>query len=332
MNLARHLAYNGRMPSRPQFSLRVLLFVMAMVCLAAATLHRAPPKDWYGGDQQWVELGFAVHVQAWLRLAGCVVFPAALVAAAVARGGYSRTFCLGALLPAGVPLLLVLYGTAGVLELADVFPGYGVLSHMLSERIGSLWLCAPCVGFVCVVVRWFLMPRQCDAEPRRKFIVRASFLAAVALCASWAIVALPSSVTPTGDQRKYTRDNGPSVYGVFVLVKQGKRVAQPGVWRQIPLRMLLCLILPAVVGVGAVEGRGTVRAFCASGLLPALVPATLVSGIDVVTSPIDGRWEPAAMFEWRYSIFAMWALVPCFGLTGAMFYWLFRSGENANAD
>ncbi|MGH7136686.1 MAG: hypothetical protein ACREHD_13165, partial [Pirellulales bacterium] len=303
LNRSPHAPYNGRMLSRPQFSLRVLLFVTAMVCLAAATLHRAPPKDWYGGDQQWGELGFAVHVQAWLRLAACVVFPAALIAAAAARGGYSRAFCLGALLPAGVPLLLVLYGTAGILEFTNVFRGYAVLSHMLSERIGALWLCAPCVGFVCVVIRWFLsMSRQGDAYSRRRFIVRASFMSLVALCASWAIVALPSSATPTGNQRMFMRDTGPSVHGVFTLAVV--KVTPPGVWRQIPLRMLLCLVLPAVLGVGAVEGRGIVRAFWASGLLPALVPATLVSGVDLVTHPIDGRWEPAAMFEWRYSIFA----------------------------
>lgn len=74
------------------------------------------------------------------------------------------------------------------------------------------------------------------------------------------------------------------------------------------------------------------RAFCASALLPALVPAMLVSGIDLLTAPVDGRWEPAAMFEWRYSIFAMWALVPCFELTAAAFYWLFDIGQFYQGD
>jgi hypothetical protein len=44
-------------------------------------------------------------------------------------------------------------------------------------------------------------------------------------------------------------------------------------------------------------------------------------------APIFGRWEPEAMFHWRHSIFAMWALVPCFGLTADAFYWLFEIGE-----
>lgn len=90
----------------------MLLLAMVLVCLAAATLHRAPPFEWVNGDQLWEELGLAVRVQAWLRLAGCVVFPAALVAAAVACGGYSRAFCLGATLPAAIPLVLLSCGSA----------------------------------------------------------------------------------------------------------------------------------------------------------------------------------------------------------------------------
>lgn len=301
------------MTSRPQFSLRLLLLVMLIVCLAAATLHRAPPKDWNGGDQEWEELGRAVHVQSWLRLAACVVFPAAIIAAAAARGGYSRAFCLGALLPVALPLVLMAYalGDRGVLLPGNV--GYmSVISHMLSERIAALWLCAPCVGFVCVVVRWFLpTPRQWDTVARRKFLVRASLIAAVAACAWWAIVALPSTATQNN-----------LAWGVIQRV-----LPHPSVLRQLPLRMLLCLALPAVLGIGAVEGRGVVRVFCACGLLPALVPAMLVSGMDIVISPIDGRWESVAMFHWRYSIFTMWGLVPCFGLTAACFYWLFHRGE-----
>lgn len=307
------------MTSRPQFSLRMLLFVMLMVCLAAATFHRAPPKEWHGGEQEWEELGLAVHVQSWLRLAACVVFPAALVAAAVARGGYSRVFCLGALLPAAIPLVLVSYATpepSGVL--ADDFDHVSVLSHMLAERIAALWLCAPCVGFVCVIVRWFLpMPRQWDAHSRRKFIVRASSMAAVAACAGWAMIALPQSA----NQPIPWHDVGLRVDRAPVTIR-----TQPSVGRQLPLRMLLCLVLPAALGVIAAEGGGIVRAFCASGLLPALVPALLVSAIDVVTAPIVGRWEPALTFHCRYFIFAMWALVPCFGLIAAGFHWLFQLG------
>lgn len=311
------------MASRPQFSLRTLLLVMLMVCLAAATFHRAPPKDWYGGEQEWKELGLAVHVQAWLRLATCVVFPAALVAAAVAYGGSSRAFCLGALLPAAMPLVLVAYalGDRDVL-IAGAFGYVSVISHVLSERIAALWLCAPCVGFVCLVARWWLpTPEQCGAHARRKLIVRVSVLLVTAACAGWAIVGLaPSAVEFT--LLGHTRADGTGAYGIVTAA----RMTQPSVWRELPLRMLLCLILPAVLGVAAVESRGMLRAFCAGGLPPALVTATLVSGIDVATAVLQGRWEPALTFQWRYSIFAMWALVPCFGLTAAFFYWLFQRG------
>ncbi|HET6880431.1 MAG TPA: hypothetical protein VFI31_09765 [Pirellulales bacterium] len=306
------------MSSRPQFSLRTLLFVMLMVCLAAATLHRAPPFEWVNGDQLWDELGLAVRVQAWLRLAACVVFPAALVAAAVAGGGYRRAFCLGSLLPAAIPLVLLSCASA---EQRGELAYIGVISHMLSERIAALWVCAPCVGFVCVVVRWFVpMPRQWDAKARWKFIVRASLMAAIAAGAWWAIVALPTSATQNGLR-----------YLVVPLAPAPSRT-EPSVWRQLPLRMLLCLVLPAVLGLGAVEGRGMVRAFCGGGLLPALAPVTVVSGIDVMDAPIFGRWEPAAMYHWRDSIFAMWALVPVFGLMAACFYWLFHRGGSMGND
>lgn len=291
------------MPSRPQFSLSLLLFVTAMVCLAAATFHRAPPKEWLGGDEQWEELGFAVHVQARLRLAVCVVFPSALVAAAVARGGYGRAFCLGALLPAAIPLVLV-SSTAVYLRggaVVEVFMYLSVVSHMLSERIAALWLSMPCVGFVRVVADWFLpMPSKWDAAARQSFLVRVALMTAVAGCASAAIIALPTSAPQIG--------------------------ASANVWHQLPFRLLLSLALPAVLGVGAVQHRGFVRAFCASGLLPALVPAVLVSGSEFLESQFDGQWESAQMFECRYFILTMWVLVPLFGLTAVFFYWLFQLG------
>jgi hypothetical protein len=67
-------------------------------------------------------------------------------------------------------------------------------------------------------------------------------------------------------------------------------------------------------------------------LLAALAPVTAVSGIDVMAAPIFGRWEPEGMFHWRDSIFAMWALVPCFGLTAACCYWLFQRDGSRGHD
>jgi hypothetical protein len=311
------------MSSRPQFSLRTLLFVMLMVCLAAATLHHAPPKEWNGSEQEWEELGLAVHVQAWLRLAACIVFPAALVAAAVASGGYSRTFCLGALLPASVPLLVVSSISTDLSSLnggalADVFAYLGVISHMLSERIAALWLCMPCIGFICVLVCWLLpVPQQGDAAARRSFSVWLSFMLVFAVCASAAMIALPASDAKVGQPEfKLARE-----------ASHAQAAPQFSVWRQVPVRLALCLAVPAILAAVAVQGKDTLRTFCACGMLPALVPALLVSGIDILLVEFDGRWEPALTFQWRYWICAMWALVPVFGLTATCFHWLFQRGE-----
>ncbi|HQU47327.1 MAG TPA: hypothetical protein PK867_31280, partial [Pirellulales bacterium] len=180
MNRPPRLPYNARMPSRPQFSLRMLLFVMAMVCLAAATIAplRPPPRPLPpmlpgggggGGGWEWEDLGFAIHAQAWLRLAACVVFPAVVVASAVARGAYTRTFCLGALLPAAIPLVLVSldFSVANDIELIDgrvaeeAIQDLGKESYGLAERITTLWACIPCMGLTGVLARWLLrMPKE----------------------------------------------------------------------------------------------------------------------------------------------------------------------------
>jgi hypothetical protein len=312
------------MPSRPQFSLRMLLFVMVMVCLAAATLHRAPPPDWHGSDQEWEDLGFAVHVQSWLRLAACVVFPAALVAAAVARGGYSRALCLGALLPAAIPMVLVTYDLGPINGgWADAFTYLAVMSYMLSERIAALWLCMPCIGFICVLACWLLpAPQQCDAAARRSFTVWLSFMVVFAVCASAAMIALP----PSQVGKHYLDLSKWEPLAIGQSPSRAQIGPQSSAWRQVPVRLVLCLAVPAVLAAVAVQGKGTVRTFCACGMLPALVPAMLVSGIDILNQVLDGRWEPALTFQCRYFVCAMWALVPLFGLTGTFFYWLLQLG------
>ena len=51
--------------------------------------------------------------------------------------------------------------------------------------------------------------------------------------------------------------------------------------------------------------------------------------IELIGGQAGGRWEPVLLFPMRYSIVVMWALAPCFGLMGALFYWLMR-GTQAN--
>lgn len=90
------------MPSRPQFSLRVLFFVMAMVCLASATVAELPEEQ-----------KFATTAQDVLRIVLCIALPAMFLAGAVAKRGYERTMYIGGLFAASIPLLrafATLYG------------------------------------------------------------------------------------------------------------------------------------------------------------------------------------------------------------------------------
>jgi hypothetical protein len=163
-----HLPYNGRMTSRPQFSLRMLMFVMVMVCLAAATatpLPRPspmslPPDAAGGGGAGWEEYGFAIHAQSWLRLAACIAFPAVFTAGANVRRGYLKTFCLGAILPSAMPLWLVCCAVSTSLfaefRFDEVIESYAVNAYVLAKLIAFFWVCAPCVGLACVFFRWFL--------------------------------------------------------------------------------------------------------------------------------------------------------------------------------
>src|SRR5689334_11913924 len=88
--------YNGRMPSRMQFSLRTMLFVVVMVCLVVATVSPVP-----AGQQ------IAASAQTLLRAALCVAVPAMFATGAIHSRGYRRTFFVGGLFPAVTALVIV---------------------------------------------------------------------------------------------------------------------------------------------------------------------------------------------------------------------------------
>lgn len=295
----------------------MLLFVVVMVCLSAATMtpHRPPPRRmlllWpggaVGGGLDWKDLGFALQAQAWLRLAACVMLPAAFLAATVAKDGYSRSFCLGALLPAAMPLLLIslnddrgFTATINRGRPVEALQLLGVMSDGFRERVGIFWFCMPILGLSAVLVHWLLrLPKPLDSVSRRSFTARLSFLVLLAAIAITAMIAMPIS----NDE-----------IGAFSF-------------SQLPVRLVLCLIFPAMLGVGAIHGRGIVRAIFGCGLLPALVPAVLSSIGRYNQGYFFGRWESPDMVDWRYLIVLMWALIPVFGMAAALFYWLFGFGE-----
>ena len=283
------------MSSRPQFSLRLMLFVTAMVCLAAATA-RLSPSD--ASSTQRV----AVQLQSYLRLAECLLFPAILTAWAVAKGGRSRTFCLGAILPAAMPMILVCFYSSALRHNpfterpASVMEELSMVSFFWVERITAFWVCALLAGISAVFFRWFLPTGEVhSAEARQSLIVRSSLVVGLWTIASLAMIALPDS----------------SQEGLSIL-------------RQVPIRLILCLVFPAMLAPGAVEGRGNRRAFCVCALFPALAPALLAQVSDAVAEPAYGRWEPSLLYDWRYFIVAMWAMALVFGLAALFIHWLFQ--------
>lgn len=284
----------GRMSSRPQFSLRVLLFAAVMVCLAAATV----PAPREGGGLPQDQL-LARRTHAVVRLALCVVFPAMLVGGSVVRTGYARTFWLGGILPALVPFLLassdafeVAYYSDEGIGPADVVQSFEMASYAL------VWALAPSIGLAGVLFHWLLKP----AYPRSTFPNRTFATASLVL----ALVATSF---------------------VAAMLKLPRAEKQPAAVAQLPIRLALCLTVPACLSVGAVQGRSYFRTFCMGGAIPALVPALLVCSIGIWDPHHPNNWETSRVFELRYFIVAMWALVPCFALASVVFHWLFQTRE-----
>lgn len=221
----------------------MLLFAIGVVCFAAAIAAPIPPPPKPGG-WGWNDLGFAIHAQAFLRLAGCVVFPAMFAAGTLASRGYARAFCLGSMLPAIMPLALVCSSVSwdkvptGFIKAVDPFQQW---IWAFSAQIVRLWAAAPCVGLACIVARWLLRLGG-GLAPSLGRLSRVPFLAMAGACMAAA-------------------DADPSL--LDHLISFDARLA---------LGTALRTLTPAILSVGAVESEGGFRAFCAGGSLAALVP------------------------------------------------------------
>ncbi len=277
------------MRAGPQFSLRTLLFVTAVVCLAAAASARIElPSTPDGGG--WDDLGLAIRIQTLVRLAACIAFPTMTAAGAFSRNRAIRAFCIGATLPAALPLMLVCVTDADSLR----YPGPGGIRDAMTEfqksalglrnRIVSLWACALCIGFISVIFRWFLNLGDNNSSRVRRGIAAGSF----ALAAMLAI----------------------SVPSILRLEPELRAVS----YAQITISEALCVLFPALLGLVIAEGNGGFRAFSAGAILPALIPVVIL-------------WDRSIHIDqWRYSVVAIWAMMPVSGLTCLFFYWLFERG------
>ena len=134
------------MSSRPQFSLRVLFFIIAVVGLAAATV--APVRD----DNE-----VAKNAQAALTLTLCVAFPAMFTAASIQTEGYFKTFCIGNLFPALTALCVLSLGLAmGWCGILSPSGDFGTHIRGLASFTIRMWAAMPACGLLCVFFHWLL--------------------------------------------------------------------------------------------------------------------------------------------------------------------------------
>ncbi|HUY87271.1 MAG TPA: hypothetical protein VMV10_00910 [Pirellulales bacterium] len=250
-------------------------------------------------------MGFAIHAQALLRSAACLVFPAALIAGAVAQDGAARCFCLGAVFPATVPLAMLCSEAAesawyvvADARLADAASTLGMSSYHFRDKITALWICAPCSGFACALYGSFLRRGQNTvAFSGRSFATR--WLAPAMAMAALAALMIQ---LPTPDK-------------------------QSGFAARVPLRTALCTFVPGALSVGAIEGRGRFRVFSAGAAILVLMPLVFAWGAwGARVWEHDGPWEVYGMSVARQFIVGTWVLAACFGLVCVFFHWLFQPG------
>jgi hypothetical protein len=147
------------MPARPQFSLRTLLFVVVMVCLAAATVSPLPPGQ------------MAFNAQILLRAMLCIAFPAMLATGSIHARGYLRSFLLGGFFPAAVALLIVGIAVAGEWRVTSYdTPEMLSLWHTTQSHasfIAGLWAFIPVSGLACVSFHWLFQLGEVNQKDRR---------------------------------------------------------------------------------------------------------------------------------------------------------------------
>lgn len=154
------------MLTRPQFSLRRLLLVSVMVCLAATTV-RSLPSD----------RPLARNAQTVLSLALCVLGAAMLMAGTMSARRYSRTLLVGALFPALAPVVMV-WVTLWHVEARNpgtFVPGTPPVADFLG-RVSPLprffatcWAMIPCSSLMCLLWHWLLRHVvRCQAARMRR--------------------------------------------------------------------------------------------------------------------------------------------------------------------
>jgi hypothetical protein len=156
-----------------QFSQRTLLLLPLVLVCVLAVLFTKP------ANIAFVEL-----------LVISFLLPAVLTVTLVYGKGYTRSFCIGALFPAGAlcfwsTLILITLGDARRLTVeTDYF-------FFIQCLFGGGWLAGIVIGFLCMTFRWFLCPPGAPIESnhRRGWVQAIFILLLVLLVLSGPIVA-----------------------------------------------------------------------------------------------------------------------------------------------
>jgi hypothetical protein len=307
LNHSPHSPYNARMASRPQFSLRMLLFVAVMVCLAAATVNEPP-----------VNRKLVANAQALLRVVLGTMFPAMLVAGAIRAKGYFRTFFIGGLFAALAPSTMACFlayfhfGNASEVGLRSTLKESWQELTQYRQIFAISWLFIPVAALACLAFHRVLClgdagSRGKSTLSQRQFVRRLSLVTAVAIC-------LVAATIPS--------------------LPVQHRLANLA---QILLRITIFIVFPAVLTTGVVQGHGYFRIFCLGCLLPSAIGFQTMCEVAtaMATMPVGLLdWSPRDLILWsddqnfdRYFALPYLALAPLVGFAGVFFYWLLRPGQ-----
>ena len=132
----------GRAPF--QYSLRTMFIVMTVLAIGVSLLFAAPPIV------QVVSAGFFL-----------ILLPMVLTVAIIYGRGYGRTFCIGAIFPAGVAIWPVGYGVPLILYGMD---GMDDVGYGPGIWVGVAFAVSMLFGLIAMGVRWMIQAPQRQQE------------------------------------------------------------------------------------------------------------------------------------------------------------------------
>lgn len=309
------------MLSRPQFSLRMLLFVVVTVCLAAATLSPTDypaPGSLFRGLTIPETMSMAAHAQGALRVVMCVALPATLIAGALQPRRHQQTFCIGALFPALAGMTVVVlrchFALDGLNKYLQAYGNRGILMSLdflwkslpqLRYELAIAWALAGGCGVIAVFGDEVL--RVVDNGVREVRCVNwLRYILSLVLftAAAASLVSLAAAKTPSGFAAVRTRE--------LIMIA-------------------LSMTLQGLLAVCAVQGRGFIKTFSVGALLVsclgwAICCQALLQDAVNRGSPFE---QIRAVIPHQYSFAAAWAFAPVFGLVCALLQWLFQRGESS---